>query len=135
MFDIVCYTKDGRAVYEHEYKAMENLNYQISHIKEMTRQEVIRVLEFLSMDDLKKEIADEIMTDSKEILTSGLHGISAPQAAFDLGKINYVIDQDELTYRLQRITDGIVNLAISAALPRLEATIEKRIREKIRNKI
>lgn len=82
---------------------------------------------------MKKVVAKEIYQDARYILQIGLSGIPGPSHAFDLGKVDYRIDN--LDVRLQQITEGIVNLVLDALLPKMDREIEGRVRERIRKTI
>ncbi len=85
------------------------------------------------MEEIKMAGAKEIHQSARYILKDGLSGIPKPCPAFDLGRVDYRIDN--LDVRLQQITESIVKLALNALLPKVEQLVETRVREKIRKSI
>lgn len=87
------------------------------------------------MEKLINEIFIKIQADAEQIVLKNLRGIKGPYSVFDLGKVDYKLDGDELSYRIKNITENILILVITEALPRLQRMIEKQVRDKLLGKI
>ena len=81
-----------------------------------------------------KEIFNTIKNEAENIIIKNLTGITK-QSSFDLNKINYIIDKDTLPYRIENITNNIVNLIITTTLPLITKQIEQEIKNKIKKSL
>lgn len=81
-----------------------------------------------------KEIYNTIYKEAENIIIKNLTGITKQQA-FDPYKIDYIIDKDTLPYRIENITNSIVDLIITTTLPLITKQIEQEIKNKIKNSL
>lgn len=71
--------------------------------------------------------------EAKQILLSNLQDIPAPERAFDLGYINYKINNVDT--RIRNIVEQITSLILKKVTPIIEKEKEVEIRNKIRRSI
>jgi len=87
------------------------------------------------MEEIKKKVVRKIHDDIRYIIESGLLGVTKPVPSFDLGKVDYRIDNDNLNARLELIAEKIVLLTIDSLYPILYHEIKEIVEDGVKKKI
>lgn len=72
-----------------------------------------------TITDLKSTVSSDIYHRVAEIIISGLQGVTTTQRSFEAGKINMVIDPNQINHRMRYITETVAGLAVDGVLAKL----------------